>query len=91
MIVDDRMSAFIDSLDRGNTPFLNEIEKYALTSYSSGAPSYVESIVSRNIVRELYLPNPKDEEERALSAEISEIAKNQGTRVALFVFSLANV
>ena len=30
MIVDDRMSAFIDSLDRGNTPFLNEIEKYAL-------------------------------------------------------------
>ena len=24
------MSAFIDSLDRGNTPFLNEIEKYAL-------------------------------------------------------------
>jgi len=30
MIVDDRMSAFIDSLDRGNTPFLNEIEKYAI-------------------------------------------------------------
>lgn len=30
MIVDERMSAFIDSLDRGNTPFLNEIEKYAM-------------------------------------------------------------
>ena len=30
MIIDDRMSAFIDSLDRGNTPFLNEIEKYAI-------------------------------------------------------------
>ena len=30
MIVDDRMSAFINSLDRGNTPFLNEIEKYAI-------------------------------------------------------------
>ena len=30
MIIDERMSAFIDSLDRGNTPFLNEIEKYAL-------------------------------------------------------------
>lgn len=30
MIVDERMSAFIDSLDRGNTPFLDEIEKYAL-------------------------------------------------------------
>lgn len=29
MIVDDRMSAFIDSLDRGNTAFLNEIEKFA--------------------------------------------------------------
>ncbi|MCM1190038.1 MAG: O-methyltransferase [bacterium] len=30
MIVDERMSVFIDSLDRGNTPFLDEIEKYAL-------------------------------------------------------------
>lgn len=30
MIVDDRMSAFIDSLDRGNTSFLDEIEKYAI-------------------------------------------------------------
>ncbi len=30
MIVDDRMSAFIDSLDKGNTPFLDEIEKEAI-------------------------------------------------------------
>ena len=30
MIVDERMAAFIDSLDRGNTPFLDEIEKYAI-------------------------------------------------------------
>ena len=30
MIIDERMSAFIDSMDRGNTPFLDEIEKYAL-------------------------------------------------------------
>ena len=30
MIIDERMSAFIDSLDRGNTPFLDEIEKYAI-------------------------------------------------------------
>lgn len=30
MIVDERMSAFIDSLDKGNTPFLDEIEKYAV-------------------------------------------------------------
>ncbi len=29
MIIDERMSAFIDSMDRGNTPFLNEIEKNA--------------------------------------------------------------
>lgn len=29
MIIDERMCAFIDSLDRGNTAFLNEIEKYA--------------------------------------------------------------
>lgn len=30
MIIDERMTAFIDSLDRGNTPFLDEIEKYAI-------------------------------------------------------------
>lgn len=30
MIVDERMSAFIDSLDRGNTAFLDEIEQYAI-------------------------------------------------------------
>lgn len=30
MIVDDRMVAFINSFDKGNTPFLNEIEKFAL-------------------------------------------------------------
>ncbi len=30
MIVDERMSAFIDSLDKGNTPFLDEIEKEAI-------------------------------------------------------------
>lgn len=29
MIIDERMSAFIDLQDRGNTPFLDEIEKYA--------------------------------------------------------------
>ena len=27
MIVDERMVAFINSFDKGNTPFLNEIEK----------------------------------------------------------------
>ena len=30
MIVDERMAAFIDSLDRGNASFLDEIEKRAL-------------------------------------------------------------
>ena len=30
MIVDERMCSFIDSLDRGNTAFLDEIEKYAI-------------------------------------------------------------
>ena len=30
MIIDERMAAFIDSLDRGNTAFLDGIEKEAL-------------------------------------------------------------
>ena len=30
MIVDERMVAFINSFDKGNTPFLDEIEKYAI-------------------------------------------------------------
>ena len=30
MIIEERMTGFIDSLDRGNTPFLDELEKEAL-------------------------------------------------------------
>ncbi|MCM1102378.1 MAG: O-methyltransferase [Clostridium sp.] len=30
MITDERMDTFINSMDRGNPPFLNEIEQYAL-------------------------------------------------------------
>lgn len=30
MMIDERMAAFIDSLDKGNTPFLDEVEKYAI-------------------------------------------------------------
>ena len=30
MITDERIVAYINSLDRGNTPFLNEIEEEAL-------------------------------------------------------------
>lgn len=30
MIIEERMAVFIDSLDRGNTPFLDELEKEAL-------------------------------------------------------------
>ncbi len=30
MIIDERMAAFIDSMDRGNTPFLDEIEQNAI-------------------------------------------------------------
>ena len=30
MIIDERMAVFIDSLDRGNTPFLDALEKEAL-------------------------------------------------------------
>lgn len=32
MIVDERMVAFIDSLDKGNTPFLDQIEKEAIAT-----------------------------------------------------------
>ncbi len=61
----------------------SEIETYVLTSYSESAPEYINSIASWNIVRELYVPKPKGEEEAALCAEIFEIAKKQGTRVAI--------
>ena len=30
MIIDERLTVFIDSLDRGNTPFLDALEKDAL-------------------------------------------------------------
>ncbi len=33
MIVDERMVTYINSLDKGNTPFLNALEKEALANY----------------------------------------------------------
>ncbi len=33
MIVDERIASYIDSLDKGNPPFLNEIEAYAKKNY----------------------------------------------------------
>lgn len=33
MIVEERMRTYINSLDMGNTPFLEELEQYALESY----------------------------------------------------------
>ena len=30
MVIDERMLTFIDAMDRGNTPFLDEIERYAV-------------------------------------------------------------
>ena len=35
MTGDERINAFIDSLDTGNTPFLNEIEKEAAAGSNS--------------------------------------------------------
>ena len=32
MVIDERMATFIDSLDKGNTPFLDEIEKQAIST-----------------------------------------------------------
>lgn len=43
MIVDERMCAFLDSLDRGNTAFLDEIEKYAA---QTGVPVIRKSMQS---------------------------------------------
>ena len=34
MITDDRMIAFINSFDKGNTPFLNQIEQEAKEAYA---------------------------------------------------------
>lgn len=43
MIVEERMRTYINSLDMGNTPLLNEIEQYAL---SSGVPIIRKEIQS---------------------------------------------
>lgn len=61
----------------------SEIESYVLCNYSKTAPEYIETVVSWNIVRELYLPNPQDDEEVRTCAEITKIAQNEGIRVVI--------
>ncbi len=65
-----------------------EIESYVLCNYSKDAPEYISSVLSWNIVRELHLPKPMGDEESIYFTEIAEIAKNQGTRVAILGESL---
>lgn len=65
-----------------------EIESYVLLNYSKDAPEYINSVLSWNIVRELYLPQPAGDEESIYLLEITEIAKKQGTRVAILGESL---
>lgn len=45
MITDERMSAFIDSLDTGNTPFLDEIESEAKKTNVPVIRSQVQSLI----------------------------------------------
>lgn len=45
MITDERMSAFIDSLDTGNSPFLNEIELEAKKTNVPVIRSQVQSLI----------------------------------------------
>lgn len=45
MIINERMSAFIDSLDKGNTPFLDEIEKYAMETQVPVIRKQVQSLL----------------------------------------------
>lgn len=45
MITDERMSAFIDSLDTGNTPFLNEIESEAKKTNVPVIRTQVQSLI----------------------------------------------
>ena len=65
-----------------------EIESYVLCNYSKDAPEYINSVLSWNVVRELHLPKPMGDEESIYFTEIAEIAKNQGTRVAILGESL---
>ena len=65
-----------------------EIESYVLCNYSKDAPEYINSVLSWNIVRELYLPQPTGDEDAACCTEITQIAKKQGTRVAILGESL---
>mgnify|MGYP002671958133 CR=1 FL=1 len=45
MIVDERMRAFIDSLDAGNTPFLNEIEREAKETNVPIIRTHMQSLI----------------------------------------------
>ncbi len=45
MLSDERMNAFIDSLDTGNTPFLNEIESEAMKTNVPVVRTQVQSLI----------------------------------------------
>lgn len=65
-----------------------EVEDYVLFNYSTTSAEYVRSIISWDIVRVLYLPQPRGEDEASICAEIMALAKKQGTRVEILSDSL---
>ena len=61
-----------------------EIDGYILTHYHSGHITALELITQREIVRTLYLPTPKTNDEITYSKTLWEIAKQKGIDVCFY-------
>jgi hypothetical protein len=58
-----------------------EVENYVLLDYSSITNEYLDSVVSTVLVRNLYLPVPKDEDEIKMNALIKETLSDERIRI----------
>ncbi len=66
--------------DRGET----EIDQYLLAAYHSNTENTICRLLSSEIVRSIYLPQPKTEEQVAVAATITQSAERNGTAVIYY-------
>ncbi len=72
--------AFEDAYSSGATC----VDKIIFTQITRGRISAVEYFMQKNLVKAVYIPTPKDEEELALSYELSALARSCSVSVCIY-------
>lgn len=64
--------------------YLTEIDVFVLTHYHQKHISATDSLLGREVVRQIWLPEPLDERERGIMLNLLAVAKSHGCRAVIY-------